>query len=90
MSRCRLTVLVMLLVAPTLETMPTNKLAMMPTPVLAMPTMTVPTMTMLLLLMSAMGPMLAMVLTVPMVWAVACCNCWCRVAEPRCWWGRRW
>ena len=81
MSRCRLTVLVMLLVTPTLDTVPTKKLAMMPTSVLAMPTMTVLTMTMLLLLMSAMGPMLAMVSTVSMVWAVACCDCWCRVAE---------
>ncbi len=62
--------LLMLLKATTLETMPTKKLSMMTTLMLAMPTMTMLTMTMLLLLMSAMGPILALVLTTPLVLAV--------------------
>ncbi len=59
--------LLMLLKATTLEPMPTKKLSMMTTLMLAMSTMTIPTMAMLLLPMPAMWPSLAMVLTAPMV-----------------------
>jgi hypothetical protein len=73
-GRCRLAMLLMLLKATTLETVPTKKLSMMTTSMLAMSMMTIPTMAMLLLPMPAMWPSLAMVLTAPMVWAVLCCD----------------